>query len=140
MAKISSFDTTIVGNGVEGTTLYGVHKSAQIWTQSGKKEPQEFKINIQTQFDAETAGTIASTYENFKNQPYDLAQLAKWGESALADGTGLAAPLIACQSATLCHLFGLFANAQEGYNAALEILCQGECLQHLMTYIKKLKG
>jgi anthranilate phosphoribosyltransferase len=139
VAKISSFDITIVGNGAEGTTLYGVHKSARIWIESGDENPVERKVDIQSLFDAETSGTIASTYENFKNQAYDLAQLAKWGESALADGTGPAAPLIACQSAMLCHLFGLFPNAQDGYTAAFEILRQGKCQNSLMTYINELK-
>lgn len=140
VAKISSFDTTIVGNGSEGTTLFGVHKSARIWVASGENDAEERKFDLQSLFDAETADTIASTHKNFKNQAYDLAQLAKWGESALADGTGPAAPLIACQSATLCHLFGLVDNAQEGYNAAYEILQQGNCLKSLTTYIKELKG
>jgi anthranilate phosphoribosyltransferase len=139
VAKISAFDTTIVGNGAEGTTLYGVHKSARIWTQSGNKEPGERKIDIQALLDEKTAGTITETYENFKNQPYDLAQLAEWGESALANGTGPAAPLIACQAATLGHLFGLFADAQECYNAALEILQKGKCKENLTAYIDELK-
>ncbi len=139
VAKISSFDKTIVGNGAEGTTLFGVHKTAKIWIESGEENPEEQKVDVQSLFDAETARTIASTYENCKNQPYDLAQLAKWGESALADGSGPAAPLIACQSATLCHLFGVFANAQDGYDAAFTILRRGKCQQNLMAYIKELK-
>ena len=139
VAKISSFDRSIVGNGMEGTTLYGVHKAARIWIESGENDAEEQKFDLRTLFDAETAGMIASTYENLKNQPYDLAQLAKWGESALADGTGPAAPLIACQCATLCHLFGLYANAQDGYNAAIEILRQGKCQNNLMAYINELK-
>jgi len=38
VAKLSKFNLTMVGNGAEGTTLYGVHKPAKVFIESEKED------------------------------------------------------------------------------------------------------
>jgi len=140
VAKLSKFDFTLAGNGAEGTSLYGVHKPATIFIESGKEKTDKVLCRLSAMFTRKTASKIKSTYETLKLEEYDLAKLANWGESALKNGTGLAAPLIACQAGTLFHLCGLCSSFQEGFNAAQNALNEGSCYSALMQYINKTRN
>ncbi len=139
VAKLSKFDLTLAGNGAEGTTLYGVHKPATVFIESGKEKPDEVPCKINTMFSQETASEIRDTYEALKSEEYDLATLAAWGESALKNGTGPAAPLISSQAGTLLHLCGLSASYQKGYDSARNALYGGSCYNALMEYLGKIR-
>ena len=138
VAKQSKFDLTMVGNGAEGTTLYGVHKPAKVFIESGKDQVSEVACQLSSMFSEETSSEIDKAYKSLKQEEYDLPKLVDWGESALKDGTGPAAPLIACHAGTLFHLCGLSLSFQEGYDASRKILQEGFCYKKLMQHIDNL--
>ena len=140
VAKLSRFDLTLAGNGAEGTSLYGVHKPATIFIESGKGKTDKVLCRLSAMFTRKTASKIKSTYETLKSEEYDLAKLANWGESALKNGTGPAASLIACQAGTLFHLCGLCPSFQEGYDAAQSALHGGSCYNTFMQYINEIRN
>ncbi|SVB30412.1 uncharacterized protein METZ01_LOCUS183266, partial [marine metagenome] len=113
---------------------------ATVFIASGKEKTDEVRCQLSSMFSGETASKIKDTYETLKSEEYDLAKLARWGESALKNGTGPAAPLIACQAGTLCHLCGLSSSFQEGYDAAQNALHGGSCHNALMQYISKIRN
>ena len=134
-AKLSKFDLTMVGNGAEGTTLYGVHKLAKVFIESGKEKTDEISCQLSTMFSTETTSEIEEAYKTLKLEKYDLPKFAEWGESALKDGVGPATPLIACQAGTLFHLCGLSISFQEAYDTAHRVLQDGSCYKNLMQLI-----
>ena len=136
IAQLSQFSKTILGNGVEGATLFGVIKATKTFIESGDKEPEEKSLELKTMFNATTAQKIADAYEALKPETATLASLAEMGESALKGNIVASAPLIACQAGTLCHLFGLFPDPQTGFNAAEEIMQTGAPDKNLMRYIE----
>ena len=137
-AKLSKFNLTLVGNGAEGTTLYGVHKPAKVFISSGKEKTDEVLCQLGTMFSKETSAEIEAAYQTLKLEEYDLPKFAGWGESALKSGTGTATPLIACQAAVLFHLCGFGLSYQEGYDTAKKLLEEGTCYKKLMEYIDSL--
>ena len=140
VAKLSRFDLTLAGNGAEGTALYGVHKPATVFIESGKEKTDEVRCQLDVMFSEETASKIKNTYKALKSEKYNLTKLVEWGESALKNGTGPAASLIACQAGTLYHLCGLSSSFQEGYAAAQNALHGGSCHNALMQYISKIRN
>ncbi|MBT6602077.1 MAG: hypothetical protein HOB32_10565 [Nitrospina sp.] len=138
VAKQSKFDLTMVGNGAEGTTLYGVHKPAKIFIEPGNEKTNEVACQLNTMFSEKISAEIEAAYQALKLEEYDLPKFAGWGESALRNGTGPAAPLIACQAGTLFHLCGFGLSFQEGYDAARKALHEGLCYEKLMEYIDHL--
>ena len=138
VAKLSKFNLTVIGNGAEGTTLYGVHKPAKVFIESGKEKTEELLCQINTMFSEETTSEIEDAYKSLKSEEYDLPKFVEWGESALKSGTGPAAPLIACQGGTLFHLCGLGLSFQEGYDTARKLLQEGFCYKKLMQHIDNL--
>jgi anthranilate phosphoribosyltransferase len=138
VAKQSKFDLTMVGNGAEGTTLYGVHKPAKIFIEPGNEKTNEVACQLNTMFSEKISAEIEAAYQALKLEEYDLPKFAGWGESALRNGTGPAAPLIACQAGTLFHLCGLSLSFQEGYDAARKVLQEGFCYKKLMQHIDSL--
>ncbi len=139
IARLSAFDTTLVGNGMEGTTLFGVHKDATVFIQAGKNDPIEKKLAVRHLFVKDTADRITQTYQDLKTETATLEFLSEFGETALKENQGPAAPLIACHAATLCHLLGIFANAQEGFDAAEKILASGAGHESLMRYLEEIR-
>jgi len=137
IAGLSAFDKTIVGNGMEGTTLYGVHKSARVFIDNEKNEPVENKLILEDMFEAQTADRIAKAYQELKQETPRLDRLAEMGEAALQNNNGPAAPLIACQAGTLFHLLGFCTDPLTGYNAAEALLKTGQCRDRLMRYLEK---
>jgi len=89
-------------------------------------------------FSEESSAEIGAAYQALKSEEYDLPKLAEWGESALKNGTGTAAPLIACQAAVLSHLCGLGLSYQEGYDTARKLLEEGSCYKKFMEYVDSL--
>ena len=139
VAKHSPFDTTLIGNGMEGTTLYGVHKKANVFFQSGKEEGQENKINSDRVMNETTAQQIQSAFVELKAIPSSREKVAELGEAALNGGEGPAAPIIAWQAANLTHLLEVSPDLQATYDQALEILKSKTCYQKLMEYLEECK-
>jgi len=139
IAQASAFDQAVVGNGAEGTTLYGVHKPARVFHKRETDAPQEIRLTTATLFSPETADEIAGAYAGLKDKDADIEFVCHWGEAALSGRESPAGPLIACQAATLCHLFGVIENAQEAFDQAQKILRGGKCFERLMDYIEELQ-
>ena len=140
VANISPFDRTIIGNGMEGTTLYGVHKPAEVFIDNGNNPPEEKHLTLENMFDRQTSDKISGSFKELKKERAELASLAQWGEAALKNNKGPAGTLTACQAATLCHLFGMFSSPQKGFNTARDLLQNGTCYESLMRYIEKGRG
>ena len=138
IGKLSQFDKVIIGNGMEGTTLFGV-KETKMFIQDNNGEAEQESLSLKTLYDEETARRIAKAQEELKPIKSTLETLVKMGENALKTGQGLASLQIASQAGTLAHLAGLFATAQEGFNQALAVLESGTCYEKLMQWIEEAK-
>ncbi|MEC7641012.1 MAG: hypothetical protein VYC17_02550 [Nitrospinota bacterium] len=136
VARLSEFDVTAIGNGMEGTTLYGVHKPATVFVVAGNGEPKELQVSLEQSFAEETGQKIREAYEELKQETSRLETLTAWGETALKGGTGPASILIACQAATFATLFGLFLDPQAAFKKAEEILRQGTCYERFMRFVE----
>ncbi len=139
IGKLSQFDRVIIGNGMEGTTLFGVHKEAKVFIQDGNKEAEQKKLSLQSLYNVETARRIAEAHEELKPIESNLDNLTKMGEGALKTGQGPASLQIASQAGTLTHLAGLFSTAQEGFDQALTALESGTCYESLMQWMEEVK-
>ncbi len=140
IGKLSQFDKVIIGNGMEGTTLFGVHKETKMFIHDKTAaETQQKSLSLKTQYDKETARRIAAAQEELKQAEVTLATLATIGEDALRAGRGPASLQIASHAGTLTHLAGLFATAQEGFDRALAVLQSGGCYEKLMQWIEEAK-
>jgi len=140
VAKMSGFDTALIGNGMEGGTLYGVHKQAKVYIQMGEKDSAEMKLDYASLYDAATAGEIKDAFAALKDVPAEKARIAELGEQALQDGTGPAAPMIAHHAATLSHLCRHARDAQTAFHQARDILKSGKAHKILSEYLEKCKG
>lgn len=140
VAKASQFTATLIGNGMEGATLYGVHKKANVFIQSGKEEVQEKKIDCTSIMNEPTAQQIQSAFTELKSVPSSRERVAGLGEAALNGGAGPAAPIIAYQAASLCHLLGIFPDVQTGFDSATQILNSKTCYQKLMEYLEECRS
>ncbi|MDC1121717.1 hypothetical protein OAT11_00015 [Nitrospinaceae bacterium] len=136
IGKLSEFDRVIVGNGMEGTTLFGVHKEAKIFIQNGDSEAQPRTLKFSEMYQEETAKQITESHEALKEIKSKRETLAEMGESALKNGKGPAAIQIASQAACLSKLSDIFKTPQEGFDAALKVLKSGVCYEKLMQWIK----
>jgi anthranilate phosphoribosyltransferase len=138
VARLSGFDTTVLGNGVEGTTFYGVHKDARVFVDAGTKDPVEQKLVLENLLSPETCDSVKRTFQDLKKETASLQFLSEWGETALKSNRGPAAPLIACHAGTLGYLLGMFQNPQEGFDAASNILKGGTCYSQLMAFLAEI--
>ncbi|MFQ5715578.1 MAG: hypothetical protein ACE5GQ_00595 [Nitrospinales bacterium] len=136
-AELSGFQKTIIGNGMEGGSLYGVHKPARVFIVAKGKETQELRLSLDDMFSADTARQIREAFQALKTETPRLDSLAAWGEAALKDGSGPAAPLVACQAGTICRLVGLYPNHQAGFEAARHILKRGTCYEKFMRFVQQ---
>ena len=136
IGKLSEFDRVIVGNGMEGTTLFGVHKEAKIFIQNGDSEAQPRTLKFSEMYQEETAKQITESHEALKEIKSKRETLAEMGESALKNGKGPAAIQIASQAACLSNLSDIFKTPQQGFDAALKVLKSGVCYEKLMQWIK----
>ncbi len=139
IGKLSQFDKVIIGNGMEGTTLFGV-KETKLFIQDNNGEAEQASLSLKTLYDEETARRIAKAQEELKPIESTLVTLTKMGESALKTGQGPASLQIASQAGTLTHLSGLFATAQEGFDQALAVLESGTAYDSIMQWIEEAKS
>jgi len=137
IAKLSQFDKAIIGNGMEGTTLFGVHKEAKIFIQEGSSDAEQKNLHLKTMYNQVTALRIAEAHEELKSVESTLETIARMGEEALKTGKGPASLQIASQAGTLTHLSGMFATAQEGFDQALAVLESGKVYESLMQWITR---
>ena len=136
IGKLSEFDRVIVGNGMEGTTLFGVHKEAKVFIQNGDSEAQPRTLKFSEMYQKETVKQITESHEALKEIESKRETLAEMGESALKNGKGPAAIQIASQAACLSNLSDIFKTPQQGFDAALKVLQSGVCYEKLMQWIK----
>ncbi len=139
IGKLSQFDKVIIGNGMEGTTLFGV-KETKMFIQDNNGEAEQESLSLKTLYDEATARRIAKAQEELKPIESTLVTLTKMGENALKTGQGPASLQIASQAGTLTHLSGLFATAQEGFDQALAVLESGTAYDSIMQWIEEAKS
>ena len=137
IGKISEFDTVIIGNGMEGTTLFGVHKEAKVFIQNNTEEAEQKNLSLKNLYEENTAQHIAAAHEELKPIESTLETLVKMGEEALKTGEGPASLQIASQAGTLAHLAGQFSTPQEGFDRAMKILQSGICHDRLMRWVEE---
>ena len=133
---LSEFDTVAIGNGMEGGTLFGVHKQARVFIESGGETAEEKKFDYEILYNSATARQIGEAFQALKEIPATREALAQLGEQALKDGTGPAAPMIAHHAGTLCHLFGRASDFPTAYTIAFDILKKGTCHNQLMRHLQ----
>jgi len=139
VAPLGGWDIAVIGNGMEGSILYGVHKTAKLFIHLNRIGVQEKKLEASREVDTSTAQQIQGAFTALKEIPATRENVAELGEQALQGKGGPAAPLIAWQAATLGYLFGLFQDVPSGYVAAHQILKSGDCYQKLMRYLEESK-
>ena len=139
VAPLGGWDIAVVGNGMEGSTLYGVHKTAKLFVHLNKIGVQEKKLDASRELDAATAQQIQEAFEALKQLPASREKVAELGEQALQGKGGPAAYLIAWQAATLAYFFGRCPDLPSGYKTAKQILKSGTVHEKLMTYLKDCK-
>ena len=139
VAALGRWDIAIIGNGMEGSILYGVHKAAKLFIHLGKIGAQEKKLDASRALDASTAQLIQTSFEELKQIPASREKVAELGEQALQGKGGPAAYLVAWQAATLAHFFGRAQDVQTGCKTAIQILKSGICYNKLMSYIEDCK-
>jgi anthranilate phosphoribosyltransferase len=134
-ANESPFQTVIIGNGMEGTSLYGVHKAAKIFRVTEGKELEEIKLEAVSVLPEKFGREIQESYLDLKGRLSDVKTIATLGLSALEDGRGPAAAMIAWQAGSIGKLFGLFSDWEEGYIAAKDVLASGKSMKSLTRFI-----
>jgi anthranilate phosphoribosyltransferase len=137
MAELSLFDKVLLGNGVEGTTLFGVIKPTKAFIESRTDETEERTLELKSMFNKSTAHKISDAYDKLKTETASLANLAEMGESALKGNDVPSNPLIACQAGILSSLLGVFPDPQTGYEAAEQLMKKATPYKQLMSYIEK---
>jgi anthranilate phosphoribosyltransferase len=139
VAPLGGWDIAMVGNGMEGSTLFGVHKMAKLFIHLNKIGVQEKKLDASRDLDTATAQQIQEAFTALKEIPASREKVAELGEQALQGKGGPAAYLIAWQAATLGCFFGRLPDVQTGYNTAKQTLKSGNCYDQLMSYLKDSK-
>jgi anthranilate phosphoribosyltransferase len=139
VAPLGGWDIAVIGNGMEGSILYGVHKTAKLFVHLNKIGVQEKKLDASRELEASSAQQIQEAFTALKPIPASREKVAELGEQALQGKGGPATPLIAWQAATLGYLFGRFPDVPSGYQTANQILKSGNCYQKLMEYLKECK-
>ena len=134
-ARMTRFVTAIIGNGLESTTLFGVHKAAEVYIVEGGAEVVKQRVDVSDALSDSQAGQIREVYTELKTKKNQLADVTYWGEKALKNGSGPAAPLIAWQAGSLAYFAGEFTTFKEGFEAAQAVLQSGKSYRHLMEFI-----
>jgi anthranilate phosphoribosyltransferase len=137
VAPLGGWDIAMVGNGMEGSILFGVHKLAKLFIHLNKIGVQEKKLDASRDLDTATAQQIQEAFEALKKIPASREKVAELGEQALQGKGGPAAYLIAWQAATLGCFFGRLPDVQSGYNTAKQTLKSGSAHEKLMNYLKE---
>ncbi|MGV7222391.1 MAG: hypothetical protein ACQ9MH_12775 [Nitrospinales bacterium] len=137
IAELSKFNKVLLGNGAEGTTLFGVVKPTKAFIESGNNEPEERTLELGSMFNESTAQKISEAYEGLKSETANLSRLANMGESALKGNYDPSAVMIACQAGTISSFFGIFPDPQSGFNAAEKIMQTNSPYNNFMRFIEK---
>ena len=142
VAKLSKFEKTIFGNGLESTTLFGVHKTTPLFSvclnkETGAQIVEKKTIEIGSSLDKKDAERVQAAYMELKAEKTAIGSLTNLGEQALKNGSGPASPLISWQAGSLAYLSGSIASSREGFQAAEEILKKGVAYSRLMAYIER---
>ena len=135
VAALGGWDIAIVGNGMEGSALYGIHKAAKLFIHLNKIGVQEKKLDFTRDLDASNAQQIQTAFEEMKQLPASREKVAELGEQALQGKGGPAAYLIAWQASTLGYFFGRLPDVQTGYETAKNYLKSGRCFDQLLNYL-----
>jgi len=133
----SEFDRVLIGNGMEGTTLYGVHKTAKMVIHNQGKGVEEMTFSHESLYDKPTAQQIAEAFRTLKETTLTRETLAELGEQALENGTGPAAPLIAHHAGSLLHLLEIIPESQKAFHSAWNVLKEGNSLKLFQDFIKE---
>ncbi len=139
VAPLGGWDIAVVGNGMEGSILYGVHKTAKLFIHLNKVGVQEKKLDYGQELGSSTAQQIQEAFEVLKKSSANREKVAALGEQALQGKGGPAVPLIAWQAATLGYLFGRFPDVQSGQHTANSLLNSGKCYDKLISYLENCK-
>ena len=137
VARLSDFNAVLVGNGLESTTLFGVHKPTEVFIVSGKTDLTQRRITISEALSRKESDRIRKAYGEVRTKKSNLTDVTVLGEQALKNGTGPAAPLIAWQAGSLAYFSGLFPSIEEGYWGSIGILERGVSWKSLEEYLKK---
>jgi len=137
--KHSQFDHVLIGNGMEGTTLYGVHKTAKMVVYDQGTGVKEMTFSHESLYDKPTAQQIAAAFRTLKETALTRETLAALGEQALKDGTGPAAPLIAHHAGSLLHLLDIISDGQKAFDAAFTVLKKGNSNKLLENFLQESK-
>jgi anthranilate phosphoribosyltransferase len=137
IAELSQFNKVLLGNGAEGTTLFGVIKPTKAFIKSGENEPDERTLELNSMSNAKTAQKIAEAYEALKSESATPSKLATMGESALKGNNTPSTAMIACQAGTLSSMFGISPDPQSGFNTAEKIMQTNSPYNNLMRFIEK---
>ena len=136
-ARLGEFKKTFIGNGLESTTLFGVHKPSTLFTISHGSEVEKERFNVFDLLEKKDAEKIQCSYQELKLEKTELGTLANFGERALRDGTGPAAKLIAWQAGSLVCLADSSASFRDGFQAAIDVLKKGKAYSKLMAYVER---
>ena len=82
IGKRSRFDRVIVGNGMEGTTLLGIHKEAKVFIQDGNNETQSHTLKYSEMFREKTSKQISEAHEALKEMKSKPETITDLGEQA----------------------------------------------------------
>lgn len=134
-AKESPFKTVVIGNGMEGTSLYGVHKTAKVFRANDGEELEEIKLEATSVLSEKSRNEVQDSFLKLKGKTSDVKMIVALGLAALEDASGPAAAMVAWQAGSIGKLFGLFSDWEEGYLAAKAILASGRCMKSLNRFI-----
>ena len=134
-AELGGWQKTVIGNGMEGSALYGVHKATKLYILPKQGVVEEQSLAFSDQLNPAATQQITEAFESLKETEATQENLVQLGERALRGLGGPAAPLIAWQAATFGHLFDVFPQVQSGYETAKSLLHSGACYGKLMNYL-----
>ncbi len=134
-AELGGWQKTVIGNGMEGSALYGVHKATKLYILPEQGVGEEQSLAFSDKLNPAATQQITEAFESLKETEATRENLVQLGERALRGLGGPAAPLIAWQAATFGHLFDVFPQMQSGYETTKSLLHSGACYGKLMNYL-----
>ncbi len=139
VGDVSEFDRVILGNGTEGSTLYGIHKAigSKVFIQTPPNEVEEMQVTPDSLVLPNWAMQIKESFEELKNIPVELKSLCESGEQALKLGEGPAAQMIAWQTSLMLYFCGVESDFIKAFDKALNVLNKGEAYSSWESYMGK---
>ena len=136
VARLSVFDRVLIGNGMEGGTLYGVHKPARLFIKKEDGGQEERSFDLKTLYPPRPAQEVSQAYAELKTVASSRDMVARLGESGLKGEPGPAAALIACQVSVWLWLLARAADPATAYEQARGLLSGGRVYEALMRYLE----